>query len=700
MKDTRRARAVLALALASTASLLATQAGAAAPSHAATTPKGMSIVQYAMGTTGATPSWGAHLLSPSPALTTATGPRVAPDASGGLQVAYRNAQGHVIWLEGDTIGEFHHVDLTKVVAGLGTTAGVPVPFVSPSGADTVAIVGSDGDLKLATWVPDLPQLLGTDPRENPYSLWQFTNLTEGTGPRLAGTPSVVVEGSQVAVFARTAGGDLVEYVNDPLGLDGWRAYDLTIESGGPTILGDPAAFYDASMGSVRVAAVELAPTPGDVIVYTPNDVGGRIWSVSDVTEATDGAPGGGGVAAVMEGTTPLLFSSGPTGDLLEYTGTDSGTTTAWQVSDLTTSVAGAPTVAGTPAVAVAGQDLVVAAAAEGWGDLFVWQQPTAGAPFSATDVSLDGRGPARTVAGSPAAAFDQGTLSLFGAGTGVPAPEGTGVYAIPNADLSRAIEDGWPSIGVTGGLGAQCAPWVGYATPDTDGVVEPDEQLGQVIQASHVRETWLSFWTVSGPGTPAGTGCTDEKAPYSASDYYAHGYLAGAWVATQIDAYSAAGVAIKPDWVIFDPEGYPDNHSGLWGPTAPQAALQKSVADYAAILSGWKAGLDSVDPSLKAALYANQYEYMTYELYNQPLPTFIAGAFAQQTVGGKHELVVPTRSAFGANIRGFVMFNENFTPTCTQLDDEAQLLTEAPWNGEYNTIQTTGGVYCPPAPTS
>jgi hypothetical protein len=215
-----------------------------------------------------------------------------------------------------------------------------------------------------------------------------------------------------------------------------------------------------------------------------------------------------------------------------------------------------------------------------------------------------------------------------------------------------------------------------------------------------VRETWLSFWTVSGPGTQAGPGCTTQKPPYTTNDFYDHGFAAGQWVATQIDGYRADGVGLKPDWVIFDPEGYPDNHSGLWGPTSPPSALSTSIGNWYAILAGWKAGLHSVDPSLKAALYANQYEYMTYKLFSQPLPTFIAGAFAEQVVNKKLQLEVPTRTAFGSNIRGFVMYNSNFMPTCTQVNDERQLLTEAPWNGDYNTIQVPAGSYCPPGPNA
>ena len=81
--------------------------------------------------------------------------------------------------------------------------------------------------------------------------------------------------------------------------------------------------------------------------------------------------------------------------------------------------------------------------------------------------------------------------------------------------------------------------------------------MGQSIYNSHKRVTWLSFWTVSGPL---------KGQPQTTTNYYNHGFAAGAWVATQIDQYRSLGVGLKPDWVIFDPEGYPDNHSGLDAP--------------------------------------------------------------------------------------------------------------------------------------
>jgi hypothetical protein len=684
---------VLALSLG--AAMVGGTAAATPPSHL--TPRlesGLSLVQYAETSPMPLP-WNAHLLNGSdPTLSTVSGPRAAPDAEGGVQVTFRNPQGDVIWLDGAAVGRFHDVDLTTLL-GLPPIAGVPVPVIGADGLDQVYCVTTGGRLYQLTWNPYLriPGRFGlvTDR----YDLWYPVNLTAIGRLQVTGTPSVVVDGSTTDVFARTTGGDLVEYQSPGVAGQPWSAFDLTVESGGPRVETDPAAFYDPTSSEVRVASTELS-SAGHVVVFSPTDVGGRIWAAEDVTKATSTPIVSGGLAAAMDGANPVLFGAGPTGDLLEYLGSDSGTSTSWLESDLTATTEGSPPIVGTPAVAVSGSELVVAGVAASWGDLFEWTKATPSAPFIDTDVSITGQGPARTIVGTPAAAFWGHQLSLFGAGVGVPAPEGTGVYAIPSAKWPQAVKDGWPVLGVTGGLGATCAPWTGFVTPPGQTSSEPDEFVGHAIQQSHVRETWLSFWTVSGPGTQVGPGCTPDKAPYTSKTFYDHGYLAGQWVATQIDTYRGAGLGLKPDWVIFDPEGYPDNHSGLWGPTSPPSALGTSVADWYAILAGWKAGLDSIDPSLRAAVYANQYEYMTYKLFDQPLPTFIAGAFAQQLSGKTKVLVAPTRSAYGPNIRGFVMFNSNFTPTCSQVDDERQLLTEAPWFGDYNTIQVPPGSYCAP----
>jgi hypothetical protein len=205
--------------------------------------------------------------------------------------------------------------------------------------------------------------------------------------------------------------------------------------------------------------------------------------------------------------------------------------------------------------------------------------------------------------------------------------------------------------------------------------------MGQSIYNAHKRVTWLSFWTVSGPLA------NEQQTP---ATYYSHGFAAGAWVATQIDQYRSLGVGLKPDWVIFDPEGYPDNHSGL---DAPGGSSQATMALYAthwtSMLSGWSSGISSVDPSLKAGVYASQSEYRNYGLVNQAMPVFMAVAFAQ---GGP----VPVAGASGSNVRGFIAFDASCTPTST-LKSQESTLKSPPWSGQFNTLQFNAGVYCPPA---
>ena len=164
-----------------------------------------------------------------------------------------------------------------------------------------------------------------------------------------------------------------------------------------------------------------------------------------------------------------------------------------------------------------------------------------------------------------------------------------------------------------------------------------------------------------------------------------------AWVAAQIDQYRSLGVGLKPDWVIFDPEGYPDNHSGL---DAPAGSSNATIAKYAtfwrSMLSGWSAGTISVDPSLKPGVYVSQSEYRNYSISTSPLPIFIAVAFGN---GGP----IPVAGASGSNIRGYISFSAVCNPTSTLLAEERTLLNP-PWAGEFNTLQFNAGIYCKPAP--
>ncbi len=178
----------------------------------------------------------------------------------------------------------------------------------------------------------------------------------------------------------------------------------------------------------------------------------------------------------------------------------------------------------------------------------------------------------------------------------------------------------------------------------------------------------------------------------SATNYYNHGYAAGVWVATQIDAYRGLGVGLKPDWVILDPEGYPDNHSALdaaGGSTS--GTLAKFATYWSSILKGWQVGMNSVDPSLNAAVYASQSEYRNYSLSTLSMPVFVALAFAG---GGP----TPIAGATGSNVRGYIAFDAACTPAKT-LAADASTLENPPWGGQFNTLQFNAGVYCAPPPS-
>jgi len=663
-------------------------AGAGHVAAGAVPARGLAMVQYA-STNRAQQPWVARLVSgANPQLAAGGSPRAAPDGNGGTEVAYKNARGELIWLDGSAVGQFASVDLTALL-GFAPLVGQPAVAVSAQGLDEVFCVTTSGHLLQLTLNPYRRLPFGTSAPSTSLSSWTRSDLTDAAGPRATGSPSVVVQAAVTSVFVRNANGDVIEFASDGRGGHTWNAYDLTAISAGPRVASDPAAFYDPATGQVRVAASDRAR--GAVVVFSPTDIGGRVWNYQNVSAVTHTPTVTAGLAAAIYDGQPILFAAGRTGDLTEYVGVDSGRTTSWATTDVTATTAGSPPIVGTPTVAVAGSRLAVAGVAAAWGDMFEWQSTSVTGPFTAADVTSAGQGQTRTAAGTPAATFEGGALWLFAAGVARPAPGGTGVYSVPFTKWAQALKDDWPILGVTGGLGTRCAPWTDYPQPaSTPG---PDEYVGQTIQASHLRVTWLSFWTVSGPGTVP-SGCAPEKKPITRATFYQHGFAAGKWVATQIDAYRADGLAIKPDWVLFDPEGYPDNHSGLWGPTSPPSALARSVADYAAILQGWRNGIASVDTSLKAGFYANQYEFMTYQLHNLALPAFIAGSFSK-TPGSK-QLVAPTRTAFGPNIRGFVMYNSGFTPTCVEVTNERLILTEAPWNGDYNTIQMPPRRYCPP----
>jgi hypothetical protein len=353
--------------------------------------------------------------------------------------------------------------------------------------------------------------------------------------------------------------------------------------------------------------------------------------------------------------------------------------TAWKYRDLTTVITGSPVWTGNIFLSATLTSINVAGRAANWGDIYNYTDTLPAITWTSNDVSLSAGATTATTSIGVTGVLNGTTVQLFAPGVGTVTARGVGVYAIPYHDWSRAISDGWPIISETGGLGTLSAPWVGFA-PAAPLNQSPDYLMGQSILASKKRETWLSFWTASGPLTPA-----DQ----TSASYYNHGFLAGQWVAQQIDQYHLSGVNLKPNWVILDPEGFPDNHSALDAPAgSSNATVAKHATYWAAMLNGWATGMNDVDPNLHPGVYASMSEYRNYGLTNTALPVFQAIAF-----GGGGPVRVPGSS--GHNILGYIAFNGACTPTASLHAQESTLLNP-PWAGQFNTLQFNAGVYCSP----
>jgi hypothetical protein len=488
-------------------------------------------------------------------------------------------------------------------------------------------------------------------------LWNAYDLTQiAGGPTVVGDPTPQVTATTDRIFARDASGNLTEYINDGVGGQLWNAYNLTQLSSGVAIGGDP---NPVAMGPV----VHIyAPTAnGDLIEYADDGANNRTWNAYDLTSATKGPSVTGRPSPVVVGGIMDVFARSTSGILTEYSANNQGGN-LWNASSLTPSTG--PKVAGDPSAIGVGNAVHIYAEATG-GDLLEFFSPGSGQAFTNFDLTSAAAGPA--IGGDPGALL-YGSSSIHVYAGGPPPstpPAGVGLYGLsPGAQTSQAIEDNWPIIGETGALGSQTAPYTGLN-------MGADLSTGQEIAASGKRVTWLSFWTVSGPvaGNPDGTAC------FTSACYYADGYGAGQFVASTIDSYPKSGLTLKPDWVILDPEGFPDNHSGLDG------GLGGTSANWSSILSGWANGLTSVDPALHAGFYADQFEYNTFNLASIQLPAFVAVAFP----GPQNILQNPN------NVAGFIAFGA----TCPAGNEE-QTLLDPPWNGAYNTLQFAGGQYCGP----
>lgn len=713
-------RRLVLVGLVLTASTLFAEDSSRGVTPAPTTLSGLPLFQFAETAAPPLPWNAVSLESKLDSTKMLGGPHGATDASEGV-LAYRTNANQLATLTQSAAGTTTWLDYTTQ-NNVPTPASDPVPFFDPSGNVDLLYVDQAGDAILlspnepdsATWAR---LHFGT-----PWRPYVATDLTALTGVEAApGLVSIQVLGTSATVAYLTVHQDVevltLSWQNgQPIPIYSQNA--ATIDNVGDTTL-SPAASPTTTTTSTTTTTTTTLPIPatafgsdpvvlpgatptfastisnGDLVVYTSASTALNSWSDLNLTSLTGSTPVTGALslgtssadidlAALTSAGAVELFTTQYTSPVpaakIKSNPVSYG---AWNVANITALSAGAPPLSGTLAVEVTPSQVAVAGQAANWGDLFVLSSPSGASPWTATNVSVTAGSSARTVGNIVTGLSIDGQLTLYAAGVSSPPPQGVGVYAIPSAKWTQAISDGWPIISETGGLGTRSAPWVGFTGTNTTVNESPDFLMGQAIYNSHKRVTWLSFWTVSGP--LAGQ-------PLTTANYYAHGFAAGQWVATQIDAYRALGVGIKPDWVIFDPEGYPDNHSGL---DAPAGASNATLAIYAtywsAMLQGWQQGLDSIDPSLNAAVYAAQSEYRNYQLSSLNLPVFVALAF-----GGNGPIQVT--GATGSNVRGFISFGAACTPSAT-LANEANTLENPPWSGQFNTLQFNAGVYCSPPST-
>ncbi len=724
--------------------VLASIAFAASGSRGATTtaaPAGLPIYQFNDSGTGPLP-WNAASLEGAIAHTTMLGaPHGASNGSEGV-LAYRTNKNQLALYTKKLVGGQSWTNLSVPANSLPTPSADPIPFFDPSGnvdllyidTDAHVIVLSQNDPISAAW-----HHLRGDSAWRPYVA---TDLSALCGQNAAnGLASILVSGLNALVAYRTVN-NTIEVAQlgwaqgHPIPFMTSSPGNVTVAAQTPTstttttrpvttttipvptttipvttttkpvtTTTKPVTTTTATTTTIPITSVTVASDPvvipgpvptfvttsnvGDVLVYTNTGSTLNTWTVLDVTTLTL-APKVGGTLAMAYNATSVdiaaltsagsveLFST-PTPAVISLTSHASLPAPVWGALNVTSVATGAPPLGGSIYVSASTTGVTIDGQAANWGDLFALSNATGSPTWTATDVSATGGTSARTVGDAITGIQVGTTLTLYAAGVSSPPPQGVGVYAIPSAKWSQAITDGWPIVSETGGLGTQSAPWVGF-TSTKNVAYSPDFLMGQSIYNSHKRVTWLSFWTVSGPL---------KSEPQQPSTYYNHGLAAGAWVATQIDQYRALGVGLKPDWVILDPEGYPDNHSGLDAPGGSSAATITKYASYwSAMLKGWTDGIASVDPTLNAGVYASQSEYRNYNLVTQSMPVFVAVAFGN---GGP----IPVAGASGSNIRGFISFSASCSPLSTLQQEEATLLNP-PWSGQFNTLQFNAGVYCPP----
>ena len=225
-------------------------------------------------------------------------------------------------------------------------------------------------------------------------LWNSYNQSVGSeGPTTSGRPSPLREGEALQVFARSATGELIEFTNDDAGGRLWNSSDVTQLLGGPAITDDPAAIL--VNGTMDVFA---ETSNGDLVEFTASSAS-PTWREVDLSESLAGATLEGDPDALVVGSAIDVFARAASGDLVELTNANG----AFAETDLS-QVAGGQVLGGDPDAILYGSSSVHVYGVAQNGDLTEFVNDGAGGrAWNAYDLTKASGGPSITGRPSPVA---------------------------------------------------------------------------------------------------------------------------------------------------------------------------------------------------------------------------------------------------------------------------------------------------------
>ena len=349
-------------------------------------------------------------------------------------------------------------DLQVAAAGSGTPVGAGVVDVStltaagPVASVSRAVVDPVGSVDLAARTPSGHLVLFTS--ANPTSgLWSATDLTLQAGMAMATTDTpdlVLTPDGTLAVFARASGGDLVELKLDGLAGRSWNLYDLSALSGAGPIHGSPSAVPLPSEPGVE--AVYASTPSGGLEAFVDDDRTFTLWSAVPLA-VPNHVTLSGGPSVLSLGSSVALAVTSATAHLLVGTSASGLSAPTW--TDLSPSLAavrGSGLVLGTPAVALVGGTLEVAARSTA-SDLEIIRQSAAG-PWVVTDASYL-VGTETLIGGNP-------ELASSGSGAIVLALDGGPLPLTSKVVLLAESQDQDHQHILETPLGSNCNPYTGY----------------------------------------------------------------------------------------------------------------------------------------------------------------------------------------------------------------------------------------------